>query len=166
MSEALSADAGRAGTPEQTQAAGRRWMALIVLCVGQLMIVLDVTVVNVALPTVQRELHFSQTSLAWVVNASRAFGGLAVRRPAGDLVGRKAFPRGVGRSSSRRSCAALEHPRRVVIALRAGNIRGADGVDDPASRDHVLRRRAGASNGRLRFVASSEDRSACCSEAC
>ena len=38
----------------------RRWIALIVLCVGQLMIVLDATVVNVALPTIQRELHFSQ----------------------------------------------------------------------------------------------------------
>src|SRR5438270_808198 len=54
-----------------------RWLALVVLCVGMLMIVLDVTVVNVALPSIQSDLHFSQSSLAWVVNAYLiAFGGL------------------------------------------------------------------------------------------
>src|SRR5437899_7254643 len=77
----------------------RRWSALVVLCLGQLMIVLDVTVVNVALPTVQRELHFSQTSLAWVVNAYLlAFGGLMLLAGRlGDLVGRKrVFLAGVG----------------------------------------------------------------------
>src|SRR5204863_1650943 len=69
----------------------RRWMALVVLCAGQLMIVLDVTVVNVALPTIQRELHFSQASLAWVVNAYLlTFGGLMLLAGRlGDLVGRK-----------------------------------------------------------------------------
>ncbi len=46
-----------------------RWTALYVLCVGMLMIVLDVTVVNVALPSIQDDLGFSQSSLAWVVNA-------------------------------------------------------------------------------------------------
>ena len=54
-----------------------RWIALYVLCAGVLMIVLDVTVVNVALPTIQDDLGFSQSSLAWVVNAYLiAFGGL------------------------------------------------------------------------------------------
>ena len=54
-----------------------RWIALVVLCVGMLMIVLDVTVVNVALPSIQEDLGFSQASLAWVVNAYLiAFGGL------------------------------------------------------------------------------------------
>lgn len=69
----------------------RRWAALVVLCVGQLMIVLDVTVVNVALPTIQRELHFSQASLAWVVNGYLiTFGGLLLLAGRiGDLVGRK-----------------------------------------------------------------------------
>src|SRR5207247_6569128 len=69
----------------------RRWAALVVLCVGQLMIVLDVTVVNVALPTIQRELHFSQASLAWVVNAYLlTFGGLMLLAGRlGDIVGRK-----------------------------------------------------------------------------
>jgi EmrB/QacA subfamily drug resistance transporter len=69
----------------------RRWLAAIVLCVGQLMIVLDATAVNVALPSIQRSLHFSQANLAWVVNAYLiAFAGfLLLAGRAGDLVGRK-----------------------------------------------------------------------------
>jgi len=68
----------------------RRWLVLVVLCVGQLMIVLDATVVNVALPVIQRELHFSQSSLAWVVNAYLlTFGGLLLLAGRlGDLIGR------------------------------------------------------------------------------
>ena len=64
-----------------------RWLALYVLCAGMLMIVLDATVVNVALPTIQDDLGFSQSNLAWVVNAYLiAFGGLLLlagrhRRP-------------------------------------------------------------------------------------
>src|SRR5687768_16712478 len=55
----------------------RRWLALVVLCVGMLMIVLDVTVVNVALPSIQDDLGFSLSNLAWVVNAYLiSFGGL------------------------------------------------------------------------------------------
>ena len=46
-----------------------RWLALIVLCLGDLMIVLDTTIVNVALPSIREDLAFSETSLAWVVNA-------------------------------------------------------------------------------------------------
>jgi EmrB/QacA subfamily drug resistance transporter len=69
----------------------RRWAALYALCVGMLMIVLDVTVVNVALPSIQDDLGFSQSSLAWVVNAYLiAFGGLLLLAGRfGDLVGRK-----------------------------------------------------------------------------
>ena len=48
-----------------------RWLALVVLCAGMLMIILDQTIVNVALPSIQRDLGFSQSSLAWVVNAYR-----------------------------------------------------------------------------------------------
>src|SRR3954467_12709863 len=68
-----------------------RWIALIVLCTGVLMIVLDVTVVNVALPTIQSDLGFTQSSLAWVVNAYLiAFGGLLLLAGRmGDLLGRK-----------------------------------------------------------------------------
>jgi MFS family permease len=54
-----------------------RWIALVVLCTGMLMIVLDMTIVNVALPTIQADLGFSQAGLAWVVNAYLiAFAGL------------------------------------------------------------------------------------------
>src|SRR6201989_1076914 len=68
-----------------------RWIALVVLCVGMLMIVLDATVVNVALPSIQNDLGFSQSSLAWVVNAYMiAFGGLLLLAGRlGDLVGRR-----------------------------------------------------------------------------
>src|SRR5918992_1850025 len=68
-----------------------RWAALVVLCVGMLMIVLDVTVVNVALPSIQDDLDFTQSSLAWVVNAYLiAFGGLLLLAGRfGDLIGRR-----------------------------------------------------------------------------
>src|SRR5438270_8613840 len=68
-----------------------RWIALVVLCVGMLMIVLDVTIVNVALPSIQNDLGFSQSSLAWVVNAYLiAFGGLLLLAGRlGDLIGRR-----------------------------------------------------------------------------
>src|ERR1051326_2485254 len=68
-----------------------RWFALIVLCAGMLMIILDQTVVNVALPSIQRDLGFTQSSLAWVVNAYLIpFGGLLLLAGRfGDLVGRK-----------------------------------------------------------------------------
>jgi EmrB/QacA subfamily drug resistance transporter len=68
-----------------------RWIALVVLCVGMLMIVLDATVVNVALPSIQDDLGFSQASLAWVVNAYLiAFGGLLLLAGRlGDLISRR-----------------------------------------------------------------------------
>jgi EmrB/QacA subfamily drug resistance transporter len=69
----------------------RRWLALYVLCVGMLMIVLDSTIVNVALPSIQEDLGFSQNDLAWVVNAYLiAFGGLLLLAGRiGDLVGQR-----------------------------------------------------------------------------
>src|SRR5512133_1781791 len=77
--------------PTQTAGGRSRWAALIVLCLGMLMIVLDQTVVNVALPSIQGDLHFSQSGLAWVVNAYLiAFGGfLLLAGRLGDLLGRK-----------------------------------------------------------------------------
>jgi EmrB/QacA subfamily drug resistance transporter len=68
-----------------------RWIALVVLCMGFLMIILDQTIVNVALPSIQHDLGFSQSSLAWVVNAYLiAFGGLLLLvGRLGDLIGRK-----------------------------------------------------------------------------
>src|SRR4051794_19440894 len=76
-----------------------RWTALIVLCVGMLMIILDQTIVNVALPSIQDDLGFSQSNLAWVVNAYLIpFGGLLLLAGRlGDLVSRKrVFMAGLG----------------------------------------------------------------------
>src|ERR1700736_4527855 len=69
----------------------RRWMALVVVCLAQLMIVLDTTIVNVALPAIQRDLHFTQGNLTWVVNAFLiTFGSfLLLAGRLGALVGRK-----------------------------------------------------------------------------
>jgi EmrB/QacA subfamily drug resistance transporter len=68
-----------------------RWIALYVLCAGMLMIVLDITVVNVALPSIKDDLGFDQSSLAWVVNAYLiTFGGLLLLAGRlGDLIGRR-----------------------------------------------------------------------------
>src|SRR6195256_3912209 len=69
----------------------RRWIALAVLCLGQLMMVLDATIVNVALPSIQRDLHFSQGNLTWVIDGYLiTFGGfLLLAGRVGDLIGRK-----------------------------------------------------------------------------
>src|SRR5436305_7388376 len=69
----------------------RRWITLMIVCLAQLMIVLDVTIVNVALPSIQRDLHFSQANLTWVVNAFLVtFGSLLLLvGRLGDLAGRK-----------------------------------------------------------------------------
>ncbi len=68
-----------------------RWLSLLILCSGFLLIVVDMTIVNVALPSIQRDLGFSQSELAWVINAYLiAFGGLLLLAGrVGDLVGRK-----------------------------------------------------------------------------
>src|ERR1700716_3055386 len=71
-----------------------RWLSLTVLCTGFLLIVVDMTIVNVALPSIQRDLGFSPSGLAWVINAYLiAFGGLLLLAGRlGDLVGqRKVF---------------------------------------------------------------------------
>ncbi len=69
----------------------RRWIALGVLCLGQLMMVLDATIVNVALPSIQHDLHFTQSSLTWVINGYLiTFGGfLLLAGRMGDLIGRR-----------------------------------------------------------------------------
>ncbi len=77
----------------------KRWTALVVLCAGMLMIILDQTIVNVALPSIQDDLGFSQSSLAWVINAYLiAFGGLLLLAGRiGDLVGpKRVFMAGLG----------------------------------------------------------------------
>src|SRR5215211_8654524 len=80
-----------AKSPEHDISERGRWIALVVLCVGFLMIILDQTIVNVALPSIQSDLGFNQSSLAWVVNAYLiAFGGLLLLAGRlGDLLGRR-----------------------------------------------------------------------------
>src|SRR5664280_77170 len=79
------------GAPVAGRSNRRRWWALVVVCLGMFMNALDSSIVNVALPDIQRELHFSQAGLAWVVDAFLiTFGSfLLLAGRLGDLVGRK-----------------------------------------------------------------------------
>src|SRR5438046_5067349 len=98
-----------------------RWIALYVLCAGMLMIVLDVTVVNVALPSIQSDLHFTQSSLAWVVNAYLiAFGGLLLLAGRyGDILGRKSvFLAGLGVFTSASVLCGVAQSQEVLVAAR------------------------------------------------
>jgi EmrB/QacA subfamily drug resistance transporter len=98
-----------------------RWIALVVLCVGMLMIVLDVTVVNVALPSIQSDLGFAQSSLAWVVNAYLiSFGGLLLLAGRlGDLLGRRrVFLSGLGLFTAASLLCGLSDSQGVLVAAR------------------------------------------------
>ena len=68
-----------------------RWVTLVLVCVAQFMVILDATIVNVALPTIQKDLHFSQGDLQWVINSyTLLFGGfLLLGGRAADILGRK-----------------------------------------------------------------------------
>jgi EmrB/QacA subfamily drug resistance transporter len=98
-----------------------RWLALVVLCVGMLMIVLDGTVVNVALPSIQSDLGFSQASLAWVVNAYLiAFGGLLLLAGRlGDLISRRGvFLAGLGVFTVASFLCGIAQSQEMLIAAR------------------------------------------------
>src|SRR3954451_18072596 len=98
-----------------------RWLALYVLCTGVLMIVLDVTVVNVALPSIQSDLGFSGSGLAWVVNAYLiAFGGLLLLAGRiGDLVGhRRVFLIGLAVFTAASLLCGLAETRWMLIGAR------------------------------------------------
>ena len=115
---------GSTTAPTPSNATGpreQRWIALYVLCVGMLMIVLDVTIVNVALPSIQDDLHFSTASLAWVVNAYLiAFGGLLLLAGRfGDLIGRRRiFLAGVGLFTTASLACGLADSQSLLIAAR------------------------------------------------
>jgi len=98
-----------------------RWAALYVLCVGMLMIVLDATIVNVALPSIQDDLGFSQSDLAWVVNAYLiAFGGLLLLAGRiGDLIGqRRVFLVGLAVFTAASLMCALAQSQGMLIGAR------------------------------------------------
>jgi EmrB/QacA subfamily drug resistance transporter len=98
-----------------------RWLALYVLCAGMLMIVLDATIVNVALPSIKDDLHFSQNNLSWVVNAYLiAFGGLLLLAGRlGDLIGqRRVFLAGLSVFTVASLACALAQDQIMLIAAR------------------------------------------------
>jgi len=100
----------------------KRWLALIVLCLGDLMIVLDTTIVNVALPSIRTDLGFSQTSLVWVVNAYMlTFGGfLLLGGRLGDLFGhRKLFLSGIVLFTLASLACGLSNSQDLLVAARA-----------------------------------------------
>ncbi len=99
-----------------------RWLALVILCVGDLMIVVDTTVVNVALPSIRNDLGFSQTSLAWVVNAYMlTFGGLLLLSGRlGDLFGhRRLFLIGTTAFTTASLVCGISTSKGMLIAARA-----------------------------------------------
>jgi EmrB/QacA subfamily drug resistance transporter len=119
-----AADTGQRGSADRS-----RWLALVVLCAGMLMIVLDVTVVNVALPSIQNDLRFSQASLAWVVNAYLiAFGGLLLLAGRlGDLTSRRTvFLVGLGVFTGASLLCGAARSQELLVAARF--VQGAGGA--------------------------------------
>ena len=105
-----------------TPSARQRWVALLIVCAGTLMIVLDTTIVNVALPSIREDLRFSETSLVWVVNAYLlTFGGcLLLGGRLGDLYGhRLMFVAGLVLFTVASTACGLAHSRAALIAARA-----------------------------------------------
>jgi EmrB/QacA subfamily drug resistance transporter len=99
-----------------------RWLALMVLCLGTLMIVLDTTIVNVALPSIRADLQFSETSLVWVVNAYMlTFGGfLLLGGRLGDLFGqRRMFLLGIGLFTLASLACGTAQSQAMLIGARA-----------------------------------------------
>jgi EmrB/QacA subfamily drug resistance transporter len=105
----------------QTSGDRRRWLSLAVVCLAQLMIVLDTTIVNVALPSIQHDLHFTQGNLTWVINAFLVtFGSfLLLAGRLGDLVGRKrVFMLGVTVFTIASAACGLAPSQGVLIGAR------------------------------------------------
>src|ERR1700745_3114313 len=97
----------------------KRWLALIVLCLGVLMIVLDTTIVNVPMPSIPADLGFTETSLVWGVNAYMlTFGGfLLLSGRLGDLFGhRKLFLLGITLFTLASAACGLANWQGVVIS--------------------------------------------------
>src|SRR6195256_4483549 len=98
-----------------------RWLSLTILCIGFLLIVVDMTIVNVALPSIQRDLRFSQSGLAWVINAYLiAFAGfLLLAGRLGDLFGRKrVYLIGLGIFIGASVLCGLSYSQPMLVAAR------------------------------------------------
>jgi len=99
-----------------------RWLAFMVLCLGSFMIVLDTTIVNVALPSIREDLGFSEASLAWVVNAYMLFFGgfLLLGGRLGDLYGhRRLFAIGIAVFTAASLAAGISSSQAILIVARA-----------------------------------------------
>ncbi len=140
-------------TPPPESRAGNRWLVLVIACLAQFMVVLDATVVNVALPSIQHGLHFSAANLQWVVNAyTLVFGGfLLLGGRASDLLGRKRlFVAGViavlRRVAAQRTGAVFDDARRrpraagprCRAAVAGGAVDHHDDVHRPPERTRAL----------------------------
>src|SRR3954466_9934436 len=111
----------------------RRWFALAVLCLGVLMIVLDITIVNVALPTIRESLKFSESSLAWVVNAYLLTSGgfLLLGGRLGDLYGhRRLFLIGIALFTLASLLCGLGPLQQFLVTARS--VQGIGGAIDSA----------------------------------
>ncbi len=100
----------------------KKWLALIVLCLGDLLIVLDVSIVNVALPSIREDLGFTESSLAWVLNAyTLTFGGfMLLAGRMGDLYGhRRVFVLGVGLFTLASLACGLATSQEMLVGARA-----------------------------------------------
>ena len=107
--------------PQPDQTDRSRWLALYVLCAGMLMIVLDITIVNVALPSIQDDLGFSQSNLAWVINAYLVpFGGLLLLAGRlGDLLGqRRVFLAGLAVFTAASLLCGLSQSQEMLVGAR------------------------------------------------
>jgi EmrB/QacA subfamily drug resistance transporter len=110
----------------------KRWLALAILCLGVLMIVLDVTIVNVALPTIRQDLKFSESSLAWVINAYLLTSGgfLLLGGRLGDLYGhRRLFLLGIAAFTLASLACGLADSRATLVVARATQGLGGAVVD-------------------------------------
>jgi EmrB/QacA subfamily drug resistance transporter len=117
----MSVDAAATGPSTSAAEDKSRWLALYVLCAGMLMIVLDITIVNVALPSIQDDLGFSQSNLAWVVNAYLVpFGGLLLLAGRlGDLLGqRRIFLAGLAVFTAASLLCGISQTQEMLIGAR------------------------------------------------
>ena len=148
-----------------------RWLALIVLCLGDLMIVLDTTIVNVALPSIREDLGFSQASLAWVLNAyTLTFGGsMLLGGRLGDLFGhRRMFLTGIGIFTAASLACGLAQSQAFLVGARGAGDRRRGRRSRRALTDHDAlhrARRAREGDGRHQPSRRAAAASACCSAA-
>ncbi len=117
----MTAEAAALTTPQAAARTTNRWLILVIACLAQFMVVLDATIVNVALPSIQKGLDFSPSSLPWVVNAyTLVFGGfLLLGGRAADLLGRKRlFAAGIALFSAASFLNGLAQSPGMLIAGR------------------------------------------------